>query len=66
MQICIRRKVDKQIVVNERLGTGSDIFTAEISCPFADIAAAKKRRSSLCGGSAEKFYFHKPSPKNNS
>jgi hypothetical protein len=62
MKIGVRRKVDEQFIVYERLRARTDIFSAESSCFFTDLAIAKYRGHTLRRGGSQKLNFHNVYP----
>ena len=58
----IRRKIYKQIVVDNRLRSGADIFSSKLFCNAAIFAVAEKSGESLCRGGSKIGKLHKASP----
>ena len=59
MMIGIGGKIDKKIVVYDRLRASSYVLSAESSCLVTMLAVTKERGKSLCGGSAQKSKLHR-------
>jgi len=52
MQIGVRRKIDQELFVDDRLGTGAEVASAGLAGPPAVVALAKQAGPAFGGGGA--------------